>query len=80
MSRTSAASTAFTETEEISVKANWHKSTYSGASNGCIEHTKLSADQRAIRDTKNPEFGTLVFDSTAWRAFITGINSGILQI
>ncbi|MGW5866925.1 DUF397 domain-containing protein [Streptomyces sp. NPDC055239] len=80
MSRTSAASAAFTDTEVESVKANWHKSTYSGASNGCIEHTKLSADQRAIRDTKNREFGTLVFDSTSWHAFIAGINSGMLQI
>lgn len=65
----------------IEIKAaGWHKSTFSGASNGCIEHAELSADRRAVRDTKNREFGAIVFESPAWRAFIKGVNSGVLPL
>ncbi|MGY0018910.1 DUF397 domain-containing protein [Streptomyces sp. cg35] len=60
--------------------AVWHKSTFSGASNGCVEHAELSSERRAIRDTKNRESGAIIFESPAWRAFVSGVNSGALSL
>ncbi|MEB3966206.1 DUF397 domain-containing protein [Streptomyces kunmingensis] len=60
--------------------AVWHKSTFSGASNGCVEHAELSSNRRAIRDTKTRESGAIVFESPAWRAFVAGVNSGALPL
>ncbi|MYW65265.1 DUF397 domain-containing protein [Streptomyces sp. SID8379] len=60
--------------------AAWHKSSFSGASNGCIEHAKLPSHRRAIRDTKNRQNGAIVFASPAWQAFISSINSGVLPL
>lgn len=60
--------------------AAWHKSTFSGASNGCVEHAKLTGNRRAVRDTKNREFGAIVFDSPSWGAFISSVNSGVLPL
>lgn len=60
--------------------ANWHKSTFSGASNGCVEHATLTGHRRAIRDTRNRGFGAIVFDSADWRAFVSSVNSGILPL
>ncbi|WP_411057692.1 DUF397 domain-containing protein [Streptomyces sp. E11-3] len=74
MRRTPVPVAALTET----VSDEWRKSSHSGP-NGCIEYTELSARQRAIRDTKKRELGMIVFDSTSWRAFISGINTGVLR-
>ncbi|WP_353944919.1 DUF397 domain-containing protein [Streptomyces sp. HUAS MG91] len=60
--------------------AAWHKSTFSGASNGCVEHANLTDDRCAVRDTKNREFGAIVFDSPSWGAFISSVNSGVLSL
>ncbi|MFJ8928262.1 DUF397 domain-containing protein [Streptomyces sp. NPDC102364] len=60
--------------------AVWRKSTFSGASNGCVEHAELTSDRRAIRDTKHREFGAVVFESSAWHAFVSSVNSGVLPL
>ncbi|MFZ3570674.1 DUF397 domain-containing protein [Streptomyces sp. BH097] len=60
--------------------AVWRKSTFSGASNGCVEHAELTSGRRAIRDTKHREFGAIVFESPAWHAFVSSLNSGALPL
>ncbi|MFD7293331.1 DUF397 domain-containing protein [Streptomyces sp. NPDC059897] len=60
--------------------AVWRKSTFSGASNGCVEHAELASGRRAVRDTKHREFGAIVFDSPAWQAFVSSLNSGALPL
>ncbi|MBO1335869.1 DUF397 domain-containing protein [Streptomyces sp. VRA16 Mangrove soil] len=72
--------TATTATPLEIRSAAWHKSSFSGASNGCIEHAELSASRRAIRDTEYRENGALVFESPAWLAFVSGVNSGVLPL
>ncbi|MFK4066078.1 DUF397 domain-containing protein [Streptomyces sp. NPDC029674] len=57
--------------------AIWRKSSYSGGGSSggdCIEVAEFP--RRAwVRDSKHPSGPTLVFTSTAWDGFITGIKS-----
>lgn len=51
----------------------WRKSTYSGSNGGdCVE--VASAGPVLVRDTKNPEGGTLTFTADAWQAFTGSIR------
>jgi hypothetical protein len=58
--------------------AAWHKSTYSGTNNGCVERGKLPTGRQAVRDTKDRTRGTLVFEATAWHDFVTALRTGVL--
>lgn len=58
--------------------ARWHKSSHSGTDNGCVEHAKLTTGRHAVRDTKDRDGGTLIFDATAWHDFLTAIRNGTL--
>ncbi|QEU93765.1 DUF397 domain-containing protein [Streptomyces kanamyceticus] len=49
---------------------NWHKSTYSGNNDNCVE---VATDPKTVmvRDTKDNETGpALAFGTAAWGAFI----------
>jgi hypothetical protein len=51
--------------------AAWRKSSYSGGNGGdCVEVAVLADARRAVRDSKDPDGGALVFDSGDWMAFI----------
>lgn len=53
--------------------SDWHKSSYSGGTNECVEareHT-TGAD---IRDTRNRPLGHLSFDRPEWTSFIETIR------
>ncbi|WP_159945739.1 MULTISPECIES: DUF397 domain-containing protein [unclassified Nocardiopsis] len=57
--------------------SDWHKSTYSGGSNECVEIREHSTGAD-VRDTQNRSRGQLAFTSDAWGAFLgslTRINS-----
>jgi uncharacterized protein DUF397 len=55
--------------------AAWHKSSYSGGNGGeCVEVAVLPDARRAVRDSKDPDGGTLVFDTSDWLAFIKRIQ------
>lgn len=58
--------------------AFWHKSTYSGTDNGCVERGKLVTGRQAVRDTKDRERGALVFDADIWQNFVNGIRNDAL--
>ena len=51
--------------------ASWRKSSYSGAGD-CVE-VAVKGDEVAVRDSKFPEAGMLVFPVESWRAFIQWI-------
>lgn len=53
----------------------WRKSSYSGGGNNCVEVSSDAATV-AIRDSKDPEGGQLVFGASAWTAFTTAIKHG----
>ncbi|GAA3040818.1 hypothetical protein FHS39_004635 [Streptomyces olivoverticillatus] len=54
----------------------WHRSSYSGTNNNCLEHAALPDGSHAIRDSKDPwRRITIHFSATAWQAFIEGQKS-----
>ena len=55
--------------------AAWRKSSYSGGGNNCVEVAHLPG-AAAVRDSKDPEGGHLVFSAEAWETFLTGIKRG----
>jgi hypothetical protein len=52
----------------------WRRSTRCGNSS-CVEVAKID-DRYLIRDAKDLAAGPLVFTSTQWHAFTTGLRSG----
>lgn len=53
----------------------WHKSSYSSDYGNCVEIAQIPGG-RAVRDSKNPEGGTLRFSYAEWSAFIGTIKAG----
>ncbi|MGW2722757.1 DUF397 domain-containing protein [Streptomyces sp. NPDC001492] len=55
---------------------NWRKSSHSGAGDGdsCVEIAN-NRTQVAIRDSKNPAYGTLTFPTGAFSTFLTALKS-----
>lgn len=57
--------------------ARWRKSSYSGSGNNCVEvATADGAPVIAVRDSKNPDGGRLMFRAAAWAAFLSDIKHG----
>lgn len=54
--------------------AAWHKSTFSNPDN-CVEVARVS-NHFAVRDSKNPSEGALVFTPSEWSAFVKGVDAG----
>jgi hypothetical protein len=59
-------------------RATWRKSSYSNGGGNCVEVADLSNGTRALRDSKNPDGGVLVFDSRAWTTLVAKVKSGQL--
>lgn len=47
----------------------WRKSSYSGGGNDCVEVASLS-NHTAVRDSKAPACGMLIFDDSNWASFL----------
>ena len=60
--------------------AVWHKSTRSSANGDCVEVADNLPDVVAVRDSKDPDGGTLQFTRSEWAAFIAGAKSGEFDI
>ncbi|MFE1958379.1 DUF397 domain-containing protein [Streptomyces sp. NPDC059479] len=56
-------------------QARWHKSSYSGGANDCVELAVVDG-QVAIRDSKWPERAPLVVSRADAQAFVNGIQAG----
>ncbi|MCA1221549.1 DUF397 domain-containing protein [Streptomyces sp. 8L] len=52
----------------------WHKSTYSGNANNCVERGVLRSGRQAVRDTKDRALGAMVFPGPAWQAFVDAVG------
>lgn len=52
----------------------WRKSSYSGVTN-CVEVAPLGGSV-ALRDSKHPEQGHLVYTVDEWNSFIQGVRAG----
>jgi hypothetical protein len=57
-------------------RAIWHKSSRSGSNGGnCVEVANLDSAV-AVRDSKAPDNGTLVFDRAQWATFLNATKNG----
>ncbi|MFC0862439.1 DUF397 domain-containing protein [Sphaerimonospora cavernae] len=66
--------------EELDLsRAVWRKSSISGGSGQCVE-VAITDTVVGVRDTKNREGGTLVFNRDEWRAFLGGVRNGEFDI
>jgi hypothetical protein len=52
----------------------WRKSSFSH-SNGCVEVAPLPHGGVALRDSKNPDGGTLRYTHHEWTAFLAGVRN-----
>ncbi|MGP4111366.1 DUF397 domain-containing protein [Streptomyces sp. 4N509B] len=73
------ANSAFRRTEADVRGIAWRTSSYSGNNNGCVEQGRIATGQRAVRDTKDRQRSTLVFDAAAWGAFVAAVRDGHLS-
>jgi hypothetical protein len=53
----------------------WRKSSFSG-DNGCLEAAPLNGGLIAVRDSKNPQAGHLVYNAHEWQSFLAGVRNG----
>ncbi len=66
--------------EELA-RARWIKSSRSGSGGGnCVEVADLPTGGRAVRDSKNPTGGILIFTASEWFAFTAGVRAGDFDI
>ncbi|GLY00613.1 MULTISPECIES: DUF397 domain-containing protein [Actinoplanes] len=56
--------------------AVWHKSSRSSGGNNCVEVCDNLPDIVAVRDTKNRDGGTLLFEHESWTGFIDDVKAG----
>jgi Domain of unknown function (DUF397) len=54
----------------------WIKSSLSFANSNCVEAARLSSGQIGVRDSKDPDGGTLSFTLAEWSAFLGGVRDG----
>ncbi|MFE6864934.1 DUF397 domain-containing protein [Kitasatospora sp. NPDC057692] len=54
----------------------WHKSTYSGPDNECVEVANGLLGVVPVRDSKDPEGPALLFTAEEWAAFVVGLKAG----
>jgi hypothetical protein len=54
----------------------WRKSTRSNEQGACVEVADLPNGGRAVRDSKDPSGGYLMFTASEWSAFAAGVRDG----
>ena len=53
----------------------WHKSSFSGGTNDCVE-VRETAEVVAVRDTQNRDAATLAVPAREWLAFLQEAQAG----
>lgn len=63
------------------IPAAWIKSSHSGPTGGnCVEVAFLAGGAVALRNSRYPDGPALIFTSSEWDAFISGVSGGEFTI
>jgi len=54
----------------------WRRSTFSGNNGACVEVAALPDGRVAVRDSKDPHGGTLMFTRAEIDAWVRGVRAG----
>jgi len=54
----------------------WVKATLSFANSNCVEVAQAPSRRVAVRDSKDPDGGILLFTSGEWTTFTDGVKNG----
>ena len=57
------------------VTTPWRKSSYSNTGANCVEAAKICSGKVAVRDSRNPDAGTLRFSPDKWQAFAVKVQT-----
>ncbi|WP_439679647.1 DUF397 domain-containing protein [Embleya sp. MST-111070] len=57
------------------VAGEWRKSSYSGATNECVEAAGLDKGGAAVRDSKDPSVGQLAVSASSWAALTAALRA-----
>jgi Domain of unknown function (DUF397) len=57
------------------VTTSWRKSSYSNTGANCVEIAKPRSGKVAVRDSTNPDGGTLSFSPDEWQAFAAEVQT-----
>ena len=53
----------------------WRKSSYSNSGANCVEIARTRSGQVAVRDSKDPDGGVLIFSFDEWSGFVAKIRA-----
>jgi hypothetical protein len=62
--------------EQDLATAQWHKSSFSGAAQNCVEVARNLPGIVAVRDSKNLHSPALVISGACWAAFVDSVKAG----
>jgi hypothetical protein len=61
--------------ESASGVPSWRTSSFSGGM-GCVEVASAIGGGVAVRDSKDPDGGFLIYTAHEWRSFLAGVRNG----
>jgi Domain of unknown function (DUF397) len=59
--------------------ATWRKSSHSGKNGNCVELACLPGERVAVRNSRDPQGGSLIYETSRMAAFMAGVKSGDLR-
>jgi len=57
-------------------RLEWFKSSRSSGNGQCVLCARLDDDGMAVKDSKNPDGGILIFSRDEWQTFVGGVKLG----